>query len=289
MEVKRDCKIVEDLLPAYIENMLSVESMSFVEEHLKVCPDCENSYKEMISEIKKEEIQNTENVKIIKKYKRKIRALKILVGLVIFVILSIGLGTLVFRYSVVKNALVKNINYDASGNFRLEYYEDSIERYNYHTTTYFCNDRMKKVKGDKVLEYWENTSHYYINNENKTYYIKNEDIQLNNSVNIPIMIMPEMEELVNENGISPIAILKFILTSNITIQKEGFRSKEYYVIKDIQKGLKVYFDKDTFFAERIVQGSLNSSEYRTLTSSVSWHEVEKPDFLNDYTLVEKGW
>ena len=189
---------------------------------------------------------------------------------------------------IVKNALIKNINYDAKGNFRLEYYEDSIEHYNYHTTTYVGENKMKKVKGDKVIEYWENDKHYIIDNEKKTYYIKNEDIKENDKLNIPIMIIPEMKNIVKENGISPIEILKFILTSNITVQTEGFRTKEYYVIKDMKKGLKIYFDKETFFAERIVQGTLNTSEYRTLLSSVSWHEVEKPNFLDSYTLVEEN-
>lgn len=285
---KEECKIIEDLLPAYIDNIVSEETKTFVEKHLKECTNCEQTYQEMTAEIKKEDVQNTENVKIIKKYKRKIKTLKIIVALIILIIFAFGLGTLAFRYTIVKNALVKNVNYDAKGNFRLEYYEDSIERFNYHTTTYVGENKMKKVKGDKVLEYWENDKHYIIDNENKTYFIKNEDIQENDKLNIPIMIIPKMKELVDEKGVSPIEILKFILTSDITIQKEGFRAKEYYVIKDIQKGLKIYFDKDTFFAERIVQGSLNSSEYRTLLSSVSWHELEKPDFLSSYTLVEEN-
>ena len=287
-EEKRNCKIIEDLLPAYIDNILSEETRTFVEMHLKECPNCEQTYQEMIAEIKKEDVQNTENVKIIKKYKRKIRTLKIIVALTIFIILAVGFGTLSFRYMIVKNALIKNINYDAKGNFRLEYYEDSIEHYNYHTTTYVGENKMKKVKGDKVIEYWENDKHYIIDNEKKTYYIKNEDIKENDKLKIPIMIIPEMKNIVKENGISPIEILKFILTSNITVQTEGFRTKEYYVIKDMKKGLKIYFDKETFFAERIVQGTLNTSEYRTLLSSVSWHEVEKPNFLDSYTLVEEN-
>ncbi len=288
MKEKRNCKIIEDLLPAYIDNILSEDTKTFVEEHLKECPNCEQTYKEMTAEIKKEDVQNTENIKIIKKYKRKIKTLKIAVSLVILIIVVVGFGSLASRYAIVKSALIKNINYDAKGNYRLEYYEESIERYNYHTTTYVGENKMKKVKGDKVHEYWENDKHYIIDNENKTYFIKNENIQGNDNLNIPIMIIPEMKNLVNEKGISTIDILKFILTSNITIQKEGFRAKEYYVIKDMQKGLKIYFDKDTFFAERIVQGSSSSSEYRTLLSSVSWHEVEKPDFLDSYTLVEEN-
>ena len=285
MENKKDCKIVEDLLPAYIDNLLSEESKTFVENHLKTCEACQKAYTEMTSEIQKEEIQNTENIKIIKKYKRKIKTLKVFVILAILILLATVFGVVGFRYSVVKNALLRNINYDVCGNFRIEEYEESIERYEYHTTTYFAESKMKKVKGNDVLEYWEGNDHYYINPENKTYFIKNENIHENDCINIPILVLPEMENLINENRTSPISILKFIFEPNITIQKEAFRAKEYYVIKDIQKGIKVYLDQDTFFAERIVESSNKCTEYRTLTSSVGWREVTKPD-LSGYTLVE---
>ncbi len=285
MENKKDCKIIIDLLPAYIDNLLSEESKNLVENHLKTCETCQKTYSEMTSEIQKEDIQNTENIKIIKKYKRKIKILKTLIVVAILVVLVIGLSILGFRYSIVKNALLRNIHYDVGGNFRIEEYEDSIERYEYHITTYFAKDKMKKVKGNQVLEYWEDNEHYYIDEENKTYFIKNENIYENNTIHIPILVLPEMENLVDEKGINSLSILKFLLDSNITIQKEGFRAKEYYIIKDMQKGIKVYFDKDTFFAERVVKSSNETTEYRTLTSSVGWREVTKPD-LSSYTLVE---
>lgn len=285
MENKKDCKIIEDLLPTYIDNLLSEESKKFVENHLKTCTNCKNTYDKMTSDIHKEEIQNTENVKIIKKYKIKINILKTFVISIILIILAIFISNILFRYSIVKNALIRNINYDVSGNFRIEEYEESIERNEYHITTYFAENKMKKVKGNETLEYWEGNEHYYLDNDNKTYFIKNEDIQQHNRINIPILVLPKMESLVKEETIQPISILEFILQSNITIQKESFRAKEYYVIKDIQNGIKIYLDKDTFFAERIVTTSTNSTEYRILTSSVSWREVIKPD-LSNYTLIE---
>ena len=43
-----NCNIVKDLLPLYKEDLLSKESKSFVKDHLKTCPDCENLLKEDI-------------------------------------------------------------------------------------------------------------------------------------------------------------------------------------------------------------------------------------------------
>ena len=43
-----NCDIVKDLLPLYKENLLSEESKTFVEDHLKSCTDCENLLKDQI-------------------------------------------------------------------------------------------------------------------------------------------------------------------------------------------------------------------------------------------------
>ena len=38
--MSQNCNIVRDLLPLYVEKMLSADSQTFVEEHLKECEDC---------------------------------------------------------------------------------------------------------------------------------------------------------------------------------------------------------------------------------------------------------
>ena len=135
--MKKDCKIVQDLLPAYIDNVLSEETKLYVEEHLKSCDECKKVYDEMNFDLQKEDVKNTEIVKTIKKYKRKIVTLKVFVIIVILAIIITIISIIGFRFYVVKNTLIKNINYDVSGNFRIEEYEESIERYDIHTTTYY--------------------------------------------------------------------------------------------------------------------------------------------------------
>ena len=283
--MEKECKIVQDLLPAYIDNILSEESKVYVEEHLKKCEECKKIYDEMNFDIQKEAVKNTEIIQTIKKYKRKIIALKTFLIIVILAIIITIISIIGFRFYVVKNALIKNINYDASGNFRIEEYDESIERYNVHTTTYYGDGKMKKLRGEEVLEYWEGSQHYYINNENKTYYIVDEDINENNDIYIPILVVDGMEKLIKDNKISNIEILKFILNKDVTIQEEGFRTKEYYVIKNMLNGERIYFDKDTFWADKVeTRSSFGTKEYRVLTNSVSWYDVTKPDLTN-YTLI----
>lgn len=285
----KNCKIFQDLLPAYIDKLTSEETNAFMEEHLNSCEECKKAYEEMTADIEKDAVKNTEVIKTIKKYKRKIRNLKILIWTAVIAVILVILSWIGFRFYVVRNALVHNIDYDATGfNFRLEEYDESIERYKTHYTTFVGEGALKKVYGDKLLEYWnwELPEHYYIDEDTKTYYIVYEDFYQNIGLNIPICVIDGMYELVQNGKVKNFEVLKFILfTKDLKIQIEPFRSKPYFVIKNDKLNNKIYLDMDTFFAERVVNHG-HSKEYRTLTSSVSWYDVSKPD-LTGYTLVEK--
>lgn len=38
--MKNECSIIQDILPLYVEEMASDDTVSFVREHLKDCPRC---------------------------------------------------------------------------------------------------------------------------------------------------------------------------------------------------------------------------------------------------------
>ena len=40
MKEKKDCKIVQDLLPNYIDKLTSNETNQYIEEHINDCKDC---------------------------------------------------------------------------------------------------------------------------------------------------------------------------------------------------------------------------------------------------------
>ena len=42
MKKKRECKIIQDLLPNYVENLTNEETNKFIDEHLTDCEDCNN-------------------------------------------------------------------------------------------------------------------------------------------------------------------------------------------------------------------------------------------------------
>ena len=77
MKEKRDCKIVQDLLPNYIENLTNEETNRFIEEHLKYCPECQKVLENMQKEIKVSTTKRDDReVKYIKKYNKKLKILK---------------------------------------------------------------------------------------------------------------------------------------------------------------------------------------------------------------------
>lgn len=39
--MKTECSIIRDLLPLYVEDMVSAETAAFVSDHIEACPECE--------------------------------------------------------------------------------------------------------------------------------------------------------------------------------------------------------------------------------------------------------
>ena len=133
--MENKCKIIQDLLPTYLEKMTTDETTTFIEEHLKICPECKDLLNSMKADIEKEDLENTEIIKNIKTYKRKIITAKtvILLIILIFAIIIINyVGSITYKFWIVNNTFEKNTNYHAYENFTLREYDDSIEHYEKH-------------------------------------------------------------------------------------------------------------------------------------------------------------
>lgn len=147
---------------------------------------------------------------------------------------------------------------------------------------------MKKYYGNDVVEYYDGENHYYFDNNNMTYW--KSDIPVNTSLYIDISIIDGMENIVKNGKISNFEILKFIiLKDDLRVIDYDFREKRYHVINC--KSESILLDKDTFYAERIIQSGENykyrePTEYRVRTANVGWREIQEPDF-SKYKFIEK--
>lgn len=284
------CKIVQDLLPTYIESLTSEETTNFIEEHLNSCNECKKIYDNMKDSLEKEDVENTEIIKKIKKYKRRIKLIKTIFILAILAFPVYFIGHTAFKFYVIRNAYERNTNYRNFESFTLEEYVGSIEAYEKHYTTYYLKDSMKKFYGNDLIEYYDGETHYFFNNENMTYWMKKETV--NTTINIDISVLNGMENIIKNDGkISNFEILKFVLfqVDLEIIPNSAFRQKPYYLV--VCGNDRLYLDQDTFFSEIIIENDengkqSNATEYRITTTNVNWRDVKEPDF-SKYTLIEK--
>ena len=69
MKEKKNCKIVQDLLPNYIEKLTNDETNIFIEEHLKECEECRNILENMKNDLNPTSThKDNREIKYMKKY-----------------------------------------------------------------------------------------------------------------------------------------------------------------------------------------------------------------------------
>ena len=84
MKEINECKIVQDLLPNYIENLTNEETNKYIEEHLKKCENCKKVLENMKKDIQVNDLKRTKKeVKYIKKFSNKMKLLKSIIILII--------------------------------------------------------------------------------------------------------------------------------------------------------------------------------------------------------------
>lgn len=97
--MKMSCNIIEDLLPLYVDDMVSEDSRKLVEEHLKECPSCRKMQEEMVKENRLSATGNRSNsektnkteAESLKKIRRRIRKKRI-ASVILAVILVVAAG-----------------------------------------------------------------------------------------------------------------------------------------------------------------------------------------------------
>lgn len=82
--MKNECNVVRDLLPLYIEGMLSAETVEFVEEHVAECESCRAVLEELRSPAPEVDasVETVESADGLRSLKRKLTVRKVVVGVV---------------------------------------------------------------------------------------------------------------------------------------------------------------------------------------------------------------
>ena len=116
--MNKQCEIVQDLLPLYVDGACSESSAAMVKEHLESCPECKALYEKLCSDTGEGTLK-AEMVGVVAKHERKVKK-KRLVTIVASVVL-----TIVLIFTVI-NLWPASIDYGSSEIYSREDMDEAI-------------------------------------------------------------------------------------------------------------------------------------------------------------------
>ena len=289
----KECKIIRDLFPSYIDGLTSETTNQYIEEHLKNCEECKKVLEDMKKDLKLDETKtNGKEVQYIKKFSNKMKKLKValIVILLIFVlsyarkmIIIVGLNSKASDFMNSTNYYTKTLSYAGESlNIIENYKKDEKYKRRYEIISednkviaidYYTNNRINSY----------NELHHKDDNVNKKVAILNkiDDSTLSNILNhIPNPI--KFDNLIN--------FMVMPLLSNIT--SEECNEKDCF---KIVIGESVYYiEKETGLTIRVVGGRSISedgeihkivSDYQYKFDCVTDEDFIEPD-ISEYEIQE---
>ena len=95
---KKECKIIQDILPNYADKITSEETNEFIEEHIKECEECNKKLKSMNKEINDiETLEQKEEIKYLKGFKKRKR---LIIVMSILITLGICISSIFVKFPV---------------------------------------------------------------------------------------------------------------------------------------------------------------------------------------------
>ncbi len=272
MKEKRDCKIVQDLLPNYIENLTSKETNNFIEEHLKECDECQKILENMKKDLQTDSVKrDNREVKYIKKYNSKLKILRnILLFIIVLFIIIVGRKTF-----ILVNLSNKAKTFENNQNFhsKTEFYEKgemrTIEVYK---------------KQDKILMTW--TKYSQDKDKIKQIFYKSGEEKISLIDNGKTKTLTKVQDII----VDPISFISnnfFInlytaITTNI--DKVDLNGKKCYIIRD--GNTEKFVDVETGIAIKEIDNKNNITvDYAYEFGVVEDSDVIRPD-TTEYTIIE---
>ena len=87
---KKECEIIKDLLPSYIEGLTSNVTNEYISSHIDSCNECAKIYEDMKKDFYNQEGKEEQSINFLKKHKKKLNILRFLV--VILLLISLGIS-----------------------------------------------------------------------------------------------------------------------------------------------------------------------------------------------------
>lgn len=154
--MKKDCKIVQDLLPSYIEKLTSKDTNEYVEGHLKTCEDCTKVYNDMKADLKANVTSPKAEIDYMKKVRKKMKiAEKLLyIVLLLFIIFVLVFWREIFSFICYTDICNRYLKYQEevqkTGKFTLYQRNNESIRESYRTPELSVNKHVTIGTGDTV-------------------------------------------------------------------------------------------------------------------------------------------
>lgn len=291
--MNNNCKIVQDLLPNYMEKMTCNETNEFIKEHLKHCESCTKIYNDMKYNIEIHPENNGEDVDYMKKWNKEVKCLKlwkkalILIICIIIIILAIIFN----RYHILIK--LNKLNTEKSNEITNIYYTKEDD--NHIVNTWRKDNLLKEVDTSKTtgksICHWKDLTtgeNYFIHEATNTYSVLSNGLP---SKNLPLSLFM--------NGIDDFEIaIRSAINPFISITSIKYENKDCYKIKETRTvencDRNIIYEKDTGFL--LVDTLLSKQEnqqwqsekikYEYKIGIVTDEDVSKPD-LTQYTLQQQ--
>lgn len=266
---KLNCKLVQDLLPNYIERMTTSETNIFIEKHLEECKECKKTAEIMKKETEFDAKGERRKIDYLKKYNRKMLVFKIIVG-VVLALLVLGIAVKGYQWAIISKIYNHNTEYEIGKNYKI-ISRDAITG---EITEKIFKDGVSYVKTSKG-GIWENKDNKYMFIFDTKQYINLEKETLPEPLDEKVTIQTFGIFNVENKG----DLLKTILTNNADIHEEEYRDLKCYVI--LINGEKIWIDKDSLFIIRDDYEG-NSVEYFVKINETNEKDIEIPN-LQEFT------
>lgn len=299
MDMKMECKIIQDLLLGYIDNTLNTESKKLVEKHLLECENCKERLQEIKKDIDENENNQQKEIDYLKKIRRKSKIKSIFMSIsIVFIVFLIYYFTKFIKISSIINKGEKTLN---SNNIFIERVDTSYDVSSVYRK-YFKNGKYKEVMGF-YLEDGSFESEYTIygevgSDERITFYEKDKRAVIQKGEYIKNSYNKEYQR----NGFENI-YFNLGKTFLMSIEEDTFQiGKEYYILKykyEPNQRTEYWIDKETGLTLRSIERNCISTyipgtnvikdvkdrinTYRYEFDKVSDDDVNVPDY-SGYTV-----
>lgn len=254
---EKDCKIIRDIFPSYVDELTNKDTNQYIEEHLKNCEDCKKILENMKKELRIDTTKkDSKEVNYIKKFNKKMKLFKIiLLGILLIFILSyarkmiiiVSLNNKISNYTSSTNYYMKAITYLGDDLTTIENYKKDNK---YIRRLKVLSESSKIVTTDYYNGETINTYTELKFDEDNEEYVLRKTARLNNTDKGIVPVIPNQIEISN-----PINFVLLPLLSSVT--SERCNDKDCYRI--VINSTIYYIDKETGLTIREIGESSNTA------------------------------